>query len=123
MKSVMTHFLMTMIGITTPVPDECPSIKAIQEVPILVSKKGDEYYTKQLAKFGTLEKWGFIVYHLSLNDPEAVLKAATAAVKTLHGSPKPAFQQQKLWGNRWYCQYQNDYGYETFAWTVRTKSV
>lgn len=96
-------------------PEACPSTKALAQAEF-ISIKYDTEYKDYLAlavdRFGTSQRWGFIVILPGdqANSLADALNKANAVVPTLSGEPRPI-------GNvhTWSCEYLNKYDYITVA--------
>lgn len=99
-------------------PQSCPDIATIQKVPIIVKIRNDLSYTKQV--FFKTEKWIFIVSPIKTQNASEAFQIAKNTINQLSGSPQPRFETNSIWGPHWYCHYNNQSGYETFAKTLNS---
>lgn len=94
----------------------CPTVASIKQVPVTI-KHNNSWYSLQVSTFGTYDKWTVVISSLKGNNPEEIKKDAEKVLSTFSGTPKPVYENNKLWGEHWYCHYTNNDGKEIFAKT------
>ena len=116
---LLTNLLLISTSLAAGAPPKCPDPNQFQRVPMIIKKHAHDWYTLQVAKFGTNEKWSFIISRFDPQEPRDIVGKATSVVKSLAKLPEPIYETNDTWGTHWYCYYPNQLGYATFAKTYR----
>lgn len=100
-------------------PTSCPTVATLKAAGLYFAYRDNDdnaFVVSSVGKIGSDDNaWGFgimVPYAVAVDEQDAMNKAM-ASLSTISGEPEP-FQDET---GKWYCLYQNTYGYPTGAIT------